>query len=70
MALRNRKADPIEIENSIRGPMNCPSCGTHGDNLIVSTEGGSPKTRNNPSGGNVKFIGYDCRNCGQRLRFI
>ncbi len=71
MSLPNAKADPIVIQHTIRGPESCPVCGADGDNLICANDGkGSPKTPHNPNGWPIEFIGYDCRNCGQRLRFL
>lgn len=63
-------ADPIMIDHTMRGPGKCPTCNSLGDDLVVATD---PPYRVEPTPMNprprVEFVGYDCRNCGQRLRF-
>jgi hypothetical protein len=61
-------AIPIVIENNLRCPTACPECGSI--DLFVATDGkGTTPTRSNPRGWPETFIGYDCRACGQQLRF-
>jgi hypothetical protein len=60
--------NPIEVQNDLKGPTGCPTC--KNSELFVATDGkGSPPTRSNPRGRIETFIGYDCRSCGQQLRF-
>lgn len=59
----------IQISNVIGGPTGCPTCGN--DTVHVATDGkGVAPTRQNPRGWPEKFLGYDCKRCGQKLRFI
>jgi hypothetical protein len=59
---------PIQISNVGGGPTGCPTCGAA--DVFVATDGrGQPPTKQNPRGKPETFLGYDCRSCGQKLRF-
>lgn len=49
-------------------PRNCPTCKSGADTLIVATRDG-PKPSKPFEGQPVTFIGYDCKACGEELRF-
>jgi transcription elongation factor Elf1 len=60
--------NPIQISNVGGGPTGCPTCGA--EDVSVATDGrGRPPTKQNPRGKAERFMGYDCRACGQKLRF-
>jgi hypothetical protein len=60
--------NPIQISNVCGGPTGCPTCGA--DDVFVATDGkGRPPNKQDPRGKPETFLGYDCRACGQQLRF-
>jgi hypothetical protein len=60
----------IAISNTGGSLTGCPTCGASNDKLVVVTDGkGVAPTKQNPRGWPETFLGYDCRSCGQQLRF-
>lgn len=58
------------IDNTMRGPSECPKCRASGDKLVVATKEVKARPQFISNGrGAAEFIGYDCRDCGEQLRF-
>lgn len=54
------------IARTVEGPRKCPACDAGGDQLKVAT---APAGRTSDGRDKVEFSGYDCANCGEKLRF-
>jgi RNase P subunit RPR2 len=58
----------VIIERKLVGPTTCPTCNAGGDQLFVATKGG-PTPSSPFRKQSVKWLGYDCKGCGEQLRF-
>lgn len=64
-------ADSVTIiPNKLYGPQHCPECGAGPYQLEVATTEShqTAPTKQNPRP-SVRFIGYNCTVCGEKLRF-
>ena len=59
-----------QIDYTLRGVSRCPACNAPSQCLIVVTRELKRRQRFISDGrGSVEFVGYDCQNCGEELRF-